>query len=32
MREAPERGPDSHYHLLAEDMHEVTIWVLPSNP
>ena len=28
MREAPERGPDSHYHLTTEDMQEVTVWVL----
>jgi hypothetical protein len=29
MRQAPERGPDSHYHLLAKDMQEVTVWLLP---
>jgi hypothetical protein len=30
MLEAPERGPDSHYHLTASDGQEVTIWVFAS--
>ena len=31
MLKAPERGPDSHYHLTAEDRQEITIWVTPTN-
>jgi hypothetical protein len=27
MLEAPERGPDSHYHLSDSDGQEVTVWV-----
>ena len=31
MRQAPERGPNSHYHLLAQDMQEITVWLLPTD-
>jgi hypothetical protein len=28
LREEPERGTAAHYHVTADDMQEVTVWVI----